>query len=240
MKAQIKVAKWAIFGIILAIAASGARADEYSYVGTLASSEDVLETIFTLGVSSDVLLQTYAFGGGTNQKGTLIADGGTDPLVAIYSGVGATATILTDAMGNALASSLDLTDYDGSACPPAGAPSIGGSAQCGDVRLSIADLAAGTYTVLLSDGQYLPGAVFDNGVLGDSTNFADLTGGVFCNLEINGADCPNTTGAYALDITTTAKTSGGGGGGTSVPEPPTLLLLGLGALAAKLATRTER
>jgi hypothetical protein len=96
-------------------------------------------------------------------------------------------------------------------CPPAGAPVIGGSPPCGDITTKLPSLAAGAYTVVLSDGQYIADAVFDNGTLGEG--FADLTGGSFCNVSINGVDCPNTSGDYALDITTPSQWL------APVPEP---------------------
>jgi hypothetical protein len=102
---------------------------------------------------------------------------------------------------------------------------FGGSAQCGDIYMALS-LAAGTYTVVLSDGQYQANAVFDNGTLGEW--FSDFTGGQFCNIDINGFGCTNS-GAYAFDIT--------GLPAASVPEPAPValfgsLLLALGALYA--------
>jgi hypothetical protein len=90
--------------------------------------------------------------------------------------------------------------------------------------MTLASLAAGTYTVILSDGEYIANAVFDNGTLG--AGFSDFTGGQFCNIDINGVGCTNS-GAYAFDIT--------GLPAASVPEPAPIalfgsLLLGLGAL----------
>jgi hypothetical protein len=173
-------------------------------------------------------LQTWGFGGGTNASGQVIPVGGTDPFVAIFSGTGDSATILTDGLGNPYGTSLVLLNYgDFQGCPPAGAPVIGGSPQCGDITMTLASLAAGTYTVILSDGEYIANAVYDNGTLGEG--FTDWTGGGFCNLSINGVDCPNTSGAYAFDIT--------GLPAASVPEPAPValfgsMLLGLGALYA--------
>jgi hypothetical protein len=198
-----------------------ARADTESFTGTLSSSTSVFETTLTLASAGDVLLQTYGFGGGTNAQGTVIAAGGTDPFLAIFSGTGGAATILTDGLGNPFGTSLDLSNYGSFAgCPPAGTVNIGGSPVCGDITMNLVSLPHGTYTIVLSDGQYIANAVFDNGTLGEG--FTDFTGGFFCNLSINGADCPNTSGAYALDITTPT---------VSTPEPGTLLLLGTGLLA---------
>jgi hypothetical protein len=186
-----------------------------SFTGTLASSSAVFETTLTLTAGEDVLLQTYGFGGGTNAAGTVIAPGGTDPFVAIFSGTGGTAAILTDGMGDPYGTSVDF-----------------GGPTCGDVTMSLSSLAAGTYTVVLSDGQYIANAVFDNGTL--SEGFSDLTGGVFCNIANNGVNCPDPLGgAYALDITTTSTTS-------SVPEPGTLALFGSGLIALAFRLRGRR
>jgi len=40
---------------------------------------------------------------------------------------------------------------------------LGGANVCGDITLQLASLAVGTYTAVLSDGQYQANAVFDNG-----------------------------------------------------------------------------
>jgi hypothetical protein len=182
----------------------------------------------TLTAGEDVLLQTYGFGGGTNAAGTAIAAGGTDPFLAIFDPTG---DILTDGMGNPFGTSLDLSNYSSFAgCPPAGTVNIGGS-TCGDITMAINDLAAGTYTIALSDGLYVANAVFDNGNL--SEGFTDeFTGGQFCNLDINGESCPNTSGAYALDVTTINTA-------VATPEPATLLLLVL-CLLGLAALRTFR
>ncbi|HTR37087.1 MAG TPA: DVUA0089 family protein [Bryobacteraceae bacterium] len=183
-----------------------------SFVGTLTDPIDVFETTFTLAApTAGITLQTYGFGGGTNAAGTVIASGGTDPFLAIFSGTGAGATMLTDASSNPFGTSLDLTNYSSfQGCPPAGTVDIGG-AVCGDITMALPSLDAGTYTVILSDGQYIPFAVFDNGMLGEG--FVDLTGAQFCNLSINGLSCPNDSGNYALDITGLPASA------APVPEP---------------------
>jgi hypothetical protein len=213
----------AFFALTLAPAAL--HAGSLSFVGTLASSTDVFETTFTLTSTATIGLQTWGFGGsgaGTNAAGAHIAGGGTDPFLAVFAGTGSGATILTDGLGNPFATSLDQANYGNPnflGCPPATAPVIDGAPQCGDITMTLPSLAPGTYTVLLSDGQYVPGAYYDNGTLGEP--FSDFTGdtggigGTFCNIVI-GVDlvaCPNTSGAYAFDITGLPTST------SPVPEP---------------------
>jgi len=211
--------------VIVALVPAALQAGYVSYTGTLSNSTDVFETTLTLSSPATIGIQTWGFGGGTNAAGQVIPAGGTDPFLAIFSGTGASAAIVTDGLGDPYGTSLDMTNYgDFQGCPPAGAPVIGGSPQCGDITMTLALLAAGTYTVILSDGEYIANAVGDNGTLGEG--FTDFTGGQFCNIDINGVGCTNS-GAYAFDIT--------GLPAASVPEPAPValfgsLLLGLGAL----------
>ena len=199
---------------VIVLVPAGLQADFLSFTGTLPSSTAVVEKTFTLSSPATIGLQTWGFGGGTNAAGTLILPGGTDPFLAIFSGTGGGATILTDGAGNPFGTSLDLSNYDNPSflgCPPAGTLAIGvGSPQCGDITMTLPSLAAGTYTVVLSDGQYVANAVYTNGTLGEG--FSDFTTGAFCNIDINGVGCPDPLGgAYAFDIT--------GLPSAAVPEP---------------------
>lgn len=198
--------------LVAVLTAGSALADGTSYVGTLADPTAVFEATLTLTTTSEVTLQTYGFGGGTNQAGTVIAPGGTDPFVGLFFGTGDGATFINGG-------SLFVNFSNG--CPPAGSVSNFGDTTCGDETFNFASLAAGSYTVLLSDGNYLPGALFDNGTLGEG--FIDFTAGQFCNIFdlTTGTACQNTSGAYALDVITRPAV-------VTTPEPASLALLGTG------------
>jgi hypothetical protein len=214
--------------------ALNAYAGSVSYTGTLPAPEDVFQQTFNLTTESNVRIETWGFGGGINAAGTVIPSGGFDPLVALFSGSGPSATILTDGSGDPLADSDTLANppfsFVGN-CPPAGTVAIGANNDCGDDLLQYT-LSAGTYTLLLSDADYTPNAVYDDGTL--SEGFTDFTGGVFQTCDTDGS-CITPDGNYAVDIVSTSLAG-------SAPEPMTLPLLatGLAALAVLNQLRNRR
>jgi hypothetical protein len=220
--AALKFSALAVLAMSFIASVSPAFADSastQSYTGTLANSESVFQTTVKITAGDGIVLQSFGFGGGTNASGTAISAGGTAPEVAVFDTTGG---IVTDGMGNPYGTSIALGNYPtfmGCTLGEAAAPVIGGTPQCGDVTMTLDDLAAGDYTIVLSDSLYIANAIFDNGNL--SEGFTDLTGGQFCNLEINGVACPNTSGNYALDVTTITPA-------VATPEPTSLLLLGSG------------
>ena len=220
--AALKFSALAVLAMSFIASVSPAFADSastQSYTGTLANSESVFQTTVKITAGDGIVLQSFGFGGGTNASGTAISAGGTAPEVVVFDTTGG---IVTDGMGNPYGTSIALGNYPtfmGCTLGEAAAPVIGGTPQCGDVTMTLDDLAAGDYTIVLSDSLYIANAIFDNGNL--SEGFTDLTGGQFCNLEINGVACPNTSGNYALDVTTITPA-------VATPEPTSLLLLGSG------------
>jgi hypothetical protein len=207
-----------------------AHASAASFTGTLATPEDVFETTFTLSSSSVVTFQTWGFGGGTNAGGQMISAGGFDPLIALFSGPVATATMYTDGSGNPLADADNLLNAPWSFvgnCPPAGMVAIGSDSDCGDDFMQVL-LAPGTYTLVLTDANDIPNAVYDNGAL--SEGFADLTAGVFQTCDPVSNACISPNGNYAVDITSTSGFT---------PEPGALWLMAAG-LAALLCFKQLR
>ena len=149
-------------GAFLALSASGALAAALSLTGLLDpnDAQDVFLHPFTLTAPATVTIQSYGHGGsagapaGRNAAGTVIAAGGFDPYLSVFSGTGSTATF--------------VAANDDGTCPP-GTVSDG---ACRDPALSIA-LPAGNYTLALS--AFLNLSIAENygsGSLGDG--FAGL------------------------------------------------------------------
>ena len=199
-------------------------ADTVSYTGTLSSPEDIWETDVELSSAGTLTLQTWGFGGGMNAAGTVIPSGGFDPFVGVF-----------DSSGDLIQGTSDgLTNYTSfTGCPPAGLVTIGSvPGNCGDITMAL-PLAAGTYTVLLSDAEYIPNAIFDSPSYGNlSEGFTDFTAGVFQTCaDLN--DCNNDTANWALDVTTP-------GNMTATPEPGSLVVCGLGLMAIVATWKSKK
>ncbi len=166
--------------VLLLAAAVSLPAATVSLTGSLDPNDpnDVLLYQFEVPVVSDLLFQSYGFGGGTNAAGTVIPSGGFDPYLSIFAGTGPSATF--------------LASNDDGTCPP-GHP----DPSCSDPTLSLLAQPAGWYTLALT--------VFDNfsfaenfgsGTLGDG--FIGL--GDYFNQAANEFRTPN----FALDVSSSA------------------------------------
>jgi hypothetical protein len=231
-----------ILMVCLLSATASATTSFLSYTGTLVTANDVFEESFVLTSADTINIQTWSFGGGTNAAGDLISAGGFDPLVALFSGLPPSADIYVDGSANPLVDADNLINSPYSPvgnCPPAGFVTIGtgaGASICGDDFMQIVSLPAGVYTLVLTDANNQPNAIYDNGSL--SEGFSD--GGVFqtCNQTSDGLTCVNRSAAYAVDIVSSTGTSDL----AAVPEPENLTLLGAGlaALAVMKQFRKRR
>lgn len=72
----------AAFGLFSALPAS---ASNFSFTGNLSSPNDIQQFNFSVGTTSDVTLETYSYAGGVNVAGTSIAQGGFDPILAVFN-----------------------------------------------------------------------------------------------------------------------------------------------------------
>lgn len=189
---------------VLSAIASG-QVSSLSYTGTLANPQSAFQVTFTLSASDTVTFKTWGFGGGTNAAGQVIPAGGFDPLIALFTGPAATAAIYVDGSGNPAADADNLSNSPWSYvanCPASGTVAIGANHDCGDDLMQVA-LPAGTYTLLLTDANYQPGAIYSGG--GISQAFVDFTGGgaQFQTCDPVADACINPNGRYAVDIIST-------------------------------------
>jgi hypothetical protein len=203
---------WIALSFFLLVLLPGiASADTQSYTGSLnpANPNDVYFATFSIATSSNVVIQSYGYGGsagapgGTNAAGTVIAPGGFDTYFSLFAGTGSSAIF------------LDSNDDGG--CGPASPDPV-----CEDSRLTLNSLAAGDYTLALTlPNNYSIAENYGYGDLGDG--FIDLQGDYY-----DYASGEVRTSNFAFDIS-----SGTGlGTPTPTPEPSSLTLLVSGLIAA--------
>jgi hypothetical protein len=163
------------------------------YTGTLSNQAAVLEENFTLSSASDLTIYTTSYGGGTNLNGTTTAAGGFQPSLILFNSTG------DYVAGETYPSPIANPD-----------PSNGWAL---DAYLSDPNLAAGTYTVALTDWLNQQSPTATN--LSDGFTF-DLGSGGSTFLDAQGN---SRTGAYALNISAMPLS------GTATPEPATIFLV---------------
>src|SRR5438270_504256 len=119
--------------LAFALFATANLASAQSLTGNIDPNDpnDVLLVTFTLNAPSGLNVQSWGYGGssgapgGKNAAGAVIAPGGFDPYISLFSGVGPTATF--------------VASNDDGACPPGTASGV----FCPDSTLHINSLPAG-------------------------------------------------------------------------------------------------
>jgi hypothetical protein len=203
--------------LLAGLAPGAAEAATFSFVGNISRDDEVQLFNFTIGTSSNVILKTLSWAGGTNADGVTIAAGGFDPILAVFSADG---------------TKIGFNDDGTSSQVPQN------SGQHFDTYLELGGLAAGSYTVAVSQYNNFAGATL-------TSPFSQQGGGEFTGAEF---ECVTQVslcaiGAlprdshWAFDIlgveTASNPTGGNGNGGTdnsAVPIPAAFFLFG-GALA---------
>jgi len=186
-----------------------------SFTGTFNQDDNVQLFAFTLNAPSTVTIKTWSYGGGTNAAGQVIPAGGFATDLALFSGSGAL---------------IGFTDSG--SCPPQNIDP--GTGLCGDGLLTKNNLAAGSYTVALSEFFNIPnGLNLSSGFLEDG--MGNFTGQTLCGATggFRDAGCNQRKNNYALDIT-------GVSAATAVPEPSFMLITGIVLVAATAAGRRKK
>lgn len=220
--------KLALVSALLVGTASVARADNFSFTGNFTADNNVQAFTFTVGAPSTVTLRTLSYAGGVNAAGQTISRGGFDPILALFSGTGSSATYINQ-------------NDDGSSGQVPVDPLTG---QHYDTYLQAA-LAAGTYTVtVMQYNNFFAGSTGDPFSLGfqrDGAGNASFTGalggcsqGDFCDVS-HVSPYNNRTNAWAFDIDGVNAAAVIPTGAT--PEPSSLMLLGTGLMGMAAAAR---
>ena len=137
---------------LMIFASASASATSTSYTGNLAGDDDVQSFVFTVNAPSTVVLRSWSFAGGTNAAGTLIADGGFDPILTLF-----------DSDGGFIVANDDDEDFS--------AVDLASGNQYDSYIIS--DLVAGNYTVSITQfSNFAIGPNLSNGFPGsDETDF---------------------------------------------------------------------
>ncbi len=203
----------------LAIAAPAAAAD-FSFTGNFTRDDNVQTFGFVVGADSNVTLRTWSYAGGTNAAGATIAQGGFDPILALFDSTGAL-----------------LIQNDDGGCDFVAADAETGA--CYDTFLTQM-LVAGSYTVaVMQYNNFAVGPNFMDGFSRDGdgnftatfgcseaqASFNDVTGGAGCGRD----------GHWAFDIENVESAVQGG-----VPEPSAWALMIGGFGFAGYALRRRR
>ena len=206
-----------VLAVFLSIvgAACTCSAATISFTGTFNQDDNVQLFAVTLNAPSTLTVKTWSYGGGVNGAGKAIPAGGFATDLALFSSSGTL---------------LDFTDIG--TCPPQNMDP--GTGMCGDGVLTKSNLAAGSYTVALSQFFNIPnGLSLSSGFLEDG--MGNFTGPTLCGATgaFFDSGCNQRTGNYALDIS-------GVNSAAALPEPSFTLITGLVLLGAAALRRRRR
>ena len=188
--------------------AATAMADPFSFSGTFPQDDKVALFEFRVSTPGAVTLETYSFGGGTNDLGQAVPSGGFDTVLSLYSDSGS------------------LINYTVTwSCPP-GNIDPASALGCGDAFLNPI-LSAGNYILALTEyfnipnGLHLSDGFFESGA-------GNFTGPLLCGVPggFYDAACDQRNGKFEVDIVGTGVKAA-----SPVPEPDSIALLGLAVLA---------
>jgi len=207
--------------VFVALAVS-AFADNFSFTGSFTQDDQVQVFSFSVGATSNVTLETLSYAGGVNAAGQTIAEGGFDPILALFDSTGA---------------EIGQNDDGGPSVP---ADSVTG--QHYDTFLNIGTLTAGNYTVTIQEyDNFANGPNLSDGFSrtgqGNFTSAAFGGNGPGGFYDVTGTQRDNQ---WAFDIlgvnsatTITPPTP------SATPEPGSILLLASGAAGLFLMKRRQ-
>lgn len=189
--------------------ATASQAATLSRQGIFDTDDQLFELSFDLLAEGDVLsLRTYSWGGGTNAFGASVAEGGFAPVVTLFAAADAPPVVL----------------QQGSAQPACVTPPDSISGFCWDISFS-QPMAAGRYTLVLSQDGNLPGATLTEpfSMAGTGNYTAPYALGSDPDPRFYDVTGVRRSGHWALDV----------GAASLVPEPATwaVWLAGLTLLA---------
>ena len=157
--------------------ATGAFATDFSFEGEFSQPNDVARFSFVVGENSDVLLRTYSYAGGINSAGTIIAQGGFDPILALFDSTGQLVGQNDDGGSNVPADLATGLRYD--------------------TYLPLTNIAAGSYTAtVMLFPNFAIGPNLSNGFTNNATSFDGRSSAwAFDVLGVNSAAGPGPIGA---------------------------------------------